>query len=260
MNTYDNKARFHYPLIPSFDTPDPCLDKYPDLSPYSYCAGNPLRYVDRNGEFIVMVDKYNTTNQLYYNIDKQNFVDINGDVYKGNDTFVTQVRDDLNTLCSQKNGLDLVTAIVNSEKGVRINRSLKSNDSNFEDQVSYDLVDNVVSGISFNEESQAPDGKSYTALAHELVHSYERMNGTLNLDLWVTIDGNNVTQAEKFATFIENKVRAEHGLSLRTHYETGSESTRILDKDNRSLYFDTDGNHNAEYKQVEDNKQFVFSK
>ena len=50
MNTYDNTARFHYPLIPSFDTPDPCLDKYPDLSPYSHCAGNPLRYVDPSGK------------------------------------------------------------------------------------------------------------------------------------------------------------------------------------------------------------------
>lgn len=56
MNTYDNTARFHYPLIPSFDTPDPCLDKYPDLSPYSHCAGNPLRYVDRNGEWLVGTD------------------------------------------------------------------------------------------------------------------------------------------------------------------------------------------------------------
>lgn len=56
MNTYDNTARFHYPLIPSFDTPDPCLDKYPDLSPYSSCAGNPLRYVDRNGEWLVGID------------------------------------------------------------------------------------------------------------------------------------------------------------------------------------------------------------
>ena len=56
MNTYDNTARFHYPLIPLFDTPDPCLDKYPDLSPYSHCAGNPLRYVDRNGEWLVGID------------------------------------------------------------------------------------------------------------------------------------------------------------------------------------------------------------
>ena len=56
MNTYDNTARFHYPLIPLFDTPDPCLDKYTDLSPYSHCAGNPLRYVDRNGEWLVGID------------------------------------------------------------------------------------------------------------------------------------------------------------------------------------------------------------
>ena len=82
----------------------------------------------------------------------------------------------------------------------------------------------------------------------------------MNLDTWVTIGSDKVLQAEKFATFIENKVRAEHGLTLRTHYETSSESTRILDKDNKSLYFDTDGNHNAEYKQVEDNKRFMFGK
>ena len=56
MNTYDNTARFHYPLIPSFDTPDPCLDKYPDLSPYSHCAGNPLRYVDPSGKLIYGTD------------------------------------------------------------------------------------------------------------------------------------------------------------------------------------------------------------
>ena len=61
MNTYDNTARFHYPLIPSFDTPDPCLDKYPDLSPYSHCAGNPLRYVDRNGQWIYGTDHYPIT-------------------------------------------------------------------------------------------------------------------------------------------------------------------------------------------------------
>ena len=47
--SYDNTARFHYPLIPSFDTPDPLTEKYPQFSPYAHCAGNPLRYVDRDG-------------------------------------------------------------------------------------------------------------------------------------------------------------------------------------------------------------------
>ena len=29
---------------------DPMSDKYPSLSPYNYCAGNPVKLVDPNGE------------------------------------------------------------------------------------------------------------------------------------------------------------------------------------------------------------------
>ena len=31
---------------------DPLSDKYPNLSPYTYCAGNPVRLVDPNGRDI----------------------------------------------------------------------------------------------------------------------------------------------------------------------------------------------------------------
>ena len=31
-------------------SPDPLLDKYPEISPYAYCAWNPLKYVDPDGE------------------------------------------------------------------------------------------------------------------------------------------------------------------------------------------------------------------
>jgi RHS repeat-associated protein len=36
--------------IPMFTTQDPLAEKYYSVSPYMYCAGNPLRYVDPNGE------------------------------------------------------------------------------------------------------------------------------------------------------------------------------------------------------------------
>lgn len=29
MNTYDNTARMHYPVLPSFDTPDPLAEQFP---------------------------------------------------------------------------------------------------------------------------------------------------------------------------------------------------------------------------------------
>ena len=32
------------------DTPDPLAEKYPQFSPYAHCAGNPLRYVGRDGK------------------------------------------------------------------------------------------------------------------------------------------------------------------------------------------------------------------
>lgn len=33
MNSYDNTARMHYPVLPSFDTPDPLAEQFPQHSP-----------------------------------------------------------------------------------------------------------------------------------------------------------------------------------------------------------------------------------
>lgn len=52
MNTYDNTARMHYPVLPSFDTPDPLAEQFPQHSPYAHCAANPLMYVDPTGKII----------------------------------------------------------------------------------------------------------------------------------------------------------------------------------------------------------------
>ena len=50
LNEYDFLARRYNPLLASFTTWDPLAEKYPWLSPYAYCAGNPINYIDPNGE------------------------------------------------------------------------------------------------------------------------------------------------------------------------------------------------------------------
>ena len=48
-DTYDYGWRGYYPAMGSFQTIDPLAEKYYSISPYAYCAGNPVRFVDVNG-------------------------------------------------------------------------------------------------------------------------------------------------------------------------------------------------------------------
>ena len=75
---------------------DPMADKYPSLSPYNYCAWNPLKIVDTDGNKIWIVGNNGYTYQ-YQN--GKIFTD-KGCVYKGNDIYVTKVSSDLSELKS----------------------------------------------------------------------------------------------------------------------------------------------------------------
>jgi RHS repeat-associated protein len=50
LNQYDYAARYYDPAIARFTTTDPLAEKYYSISPYAYCANNPVRYVDPTGE------------------------------------------------------------------------------------------------------------------------------------------------------------------------------------------------------------------
>lgn len=64
--------RYYDPNIVRWLSVDPMADKYPSLSPYVYCAGNPLRYVDPSGEMVSSTDSSNWAqaaleiNAIYY--------------------------------------------------------------------------------------------------------------------------------------------------------------------------------------------------
>ena len=54
----DYESGFHYygaryywsELLTSWISVDPMMDKYPQVSPYAYCAWNPIRFIDPDGE------------------------------------------------------------------------------------------------------------------------------------------------------------------------------------------------------------------
>ncbi|HOU69658.1 MAG TPA: RHS repeat-associated core domain-containing protein, partial [Paludibacteraceae bacterium] len=46
---YDHGARSRDPKLTMWYGVDPLFEKYPDFSPYNYCMGNPVRFVDPDG-------------------------------------------------------------------------------------------------------------------------------------------------------------------------------------------------------------------
>ena len=48
-STYDFEARYHSPGFHRFTTMDPLAEKYYSISPYAYCANNPVNLVDKDG-------------------------------------------------------------------------------------------------------------------------------------------------------------------------------------------------------------------
>ena len=57
---------------------DPMADKYPSLSPYAYCAWNPVRLVDPDGrDGVLKVDGKNLTIQLTINYSPTNLANVN---------------------------------------------------------------------------------------------------------------------------------------------------------------------------------------
>ena len=52
LDWYDYGARQYDPAIARFTSMDPLAEKYYHISPYAYCAGNPVNYVDPDGRVI----------------------------------------------------------------------------------------------------------------------------------------------------------------------------------------------------------------
>lgn len=56
LDFYDSHARFYDSMIGRTTSQDPLAEKYYHLSPYLWCAANPIKFGDKNGMYLKGID------------------------------------------------------------------------------------------------------------------------------------------------------------------------------------------------------------
>lgn len=58
LDNYDIHARQYFAMAPMWDRVDPLAEKYYGISPYAYCAGDPVNCIDPDGRVIIFVNGF----------------------------------------------------------------------------------------------------------------------------------------------------------------------------------------------------------
>ena len=247
------------PVASRFDQPDKKSGDYKWLSPYIFCAADPINFSDPTGMRIIAAEPGGPFYE-WREVDGQwAFYDHGNVAYSGNDSFMLTLTEALTSISSCKEGMRLVSSIVNNENVAIIKQGDKSqyDDSNFtvEWNTSGIRKDGTNEGVPVNRDKI--DNNPIINLAHELAHVEYGWGGYDNSEWYKEIDDlgflrRPIKRSEIYTTFHENLIRKQFGSPLRTYYSKDSNGSRhgqILEN-GASLYFDINGN--IHYKKIKD--------
>ena len=228
---YDFGARFLDPIPGRFTTIDPLAEKYYSLSPYAYCAGNPMSFVDPDGRTIKI--RYKGEDIEYRNGE---LYDSNGEYSGRINGFLKKTLNALSSIRKTDFGNRFLSDLVDSPNVFII---IKRESSSFQrDDVRKAFAEQYKSefpliynsnpslfeggsgGIIFWQPrgSAIPTTKGISRngisdLFHEMAHAHDANDGLLNDKFY---DG--VKVSEWRAVFFENLFRQQFSLPYRTHY------------------------------------------
>ena len=211
-----------------FRTMDRECESFFHLSPYTFCAGDPINFTDPTGNRVVAYDD-DGTEWEFRNVDGEyNFYNANNERYDGVSNLILSAEDDLKKIVSGAVGNRVVTSLIESDKTLILeigNSNTTKMSINEDGNTSYTIQwapTDTSGGISRAEDGTLTNYRPpFIGLAHELGHSYDFMilNNENYRSEWFSFPDNHVvTKSDIIAGNIENAIRFEHNISPRLYY------------------------------------------
>ena len=211
-NAYDYGARFYDPLLPMWDRMDPLCEKYYHISPYAYCANDPVNAVDLDGRDVL----------IWYK-DKQG----NDQVYRFNGTQKTCINDPFIKdfimayyyMKHNGGGQSLIEAVTNSKYEIYVDNALNYDVEDQDTEFFGDAVQPTVRWESRRGLKTTDGGfqSAATRLDHEFNHALSMINnGAAHRRRRATVDehyGN--AEERRVITGGEAKTAKANGESIR---------------------------------------------
>ena len=238
-------ARYYASPFSFWLSVDPLADKYPWISPYAYCGWNPIGNIDMYGDSIFIVqgrvsilyrdgNLYNSDNTLY-----------SGKVKR----YTKSVMQAFNDLSSLDEGCDLISELQNSSNNFyvkRVNNSFTASKTTASFGNIAELRElnprlpttgsggiilwnsySLEGGVNEKGETTRPP---FIGLGHELAHASDANRGLLypsNDSGKYTSSFNGVLKSEWRAVYVENILRSQAKMPLRTYYMHNTEGIGI---------------------------------
>ncbi|MBO4689536.1 MAG: RHS repeat-associated core domain-containing protein, partial [Paludibacteraceae bacterium] len=207
-------ARFFWSALGHWLSVDPLADKYPGISPYAYCAWNPIKYVDPDGRRVAITgaymnaDKTTSIATFYYGVVEG----VRGFYCNGQrlDTdYANKATDAIGKIHDGgKYGKMLVDAVVNDDRTINLTPIAKP-----EQNASLCEL-NTLRWSMKDYEAGSELVPSFITLSHEFGHFITDWYKLADYGIWY----DKVTNDEKLVVNFENLIRNENHLDLRKYY------------------------------------------